>query len=231
MVPRWRSGLERIGPARCRRLSAWVEAVVAVGQSLEAPSWFVGPMVVVAAEEDGVREVGPAAGVPWVEVVGLAPGAGDVAALAAAGAVADEEGLAFGRCVEAAGAAEVEGEAVAAEDDGEDLRGARQPPAWAAVIWSPVRSSPGTRAVPMRSAVARSALSASKSMVTTRVVASPPWIGSRVEVEGLDAIVRLPVRSRTQPPEEPMPPARNGLRRRRSPSPPVGAGANDRVCR
>ena len=67
-----------------------------------------------------------AAGRPGVGVVGVAPGAGDVAAFGAAGGVADQECLALGGAEEPAGAAEVEGHTVAAEDGGDDLRGARQ---------------------------------------------------------------------------------------------------------
>ena len=91
-----------------------MEAVVAVGEALEAPVGFVGAVVVVAAEQDAVVEVGAAGGRPGVEVVGFAPGAGGVAAFGAAGRVADEECLALGGGEEASGAAEVEGEAVAA---------------------------------------------------------------------------------------------------------------------
>jgi len=89
---RGETSAEQRGPAPCRRLSAWVEAVVAVGEAFESPSWFVGLVVVVAAEQDAVGEVGAATGVPGVEVVGLAPGAGDVAALGTTGPVADQQG-------------------------------------------------------------------------------------------------------------------------------------------
>ena len=131
-----------------------------------------------------------AAGVPGVVVVGLAPGAGDVAALGAAGAVADQEGLALGGVVEAAGAAEVEGEAVAAEDDGQDLRGARQAAGLGGgdavageVVWSP-----GTRPAPRRSAVARSARSASRETVTMTRGGVAAVQGEPGGVEGLEEL-------------------------------------------
>lgn len=102
-----------------------MEPDVSAGEALGAVVGVVDPMVVVAAEELAVVEVGAAAGPPRVAaVVGLAPGAGDVAALGAARPVAEQQRLALGGVEQAAGASEVEGEAVAAQDGGHDLRGA-----------------------------------------------------------------------------------------------------------
>src|SRR5690349_21843596 len=81
----------------------------------------------VVAEEDAVGEVGLAAGGPGDPVVGLAPGAGDRAALGAALAIAEQEGLALGSAEEAAGAAEVEHLGGAAEDSRDDPRRAGEP--------------------------------------------------------------------------------------------------------
>ena len=67
-------------------LSASVEPDVAGGESFGAVGLFVDAVVVVAAEEDAVVEVGQPAEQPGVPVVGLAPGPGDVAALGPAGA-------------------------------------------------------------------------------------------------------------------------------------------------
>ena len=64
-------------------LSASMEPEVAVGKPVGAVPGVVDAMVVVAAEQQRVGEVGAAGGRPGHEVVGLGPGAGDVAALSA----------------------------------------------------------------------------------------------------------------------------------------------------
>jgi hypothetical protein len=71
-----------------------VEAEIAVGKATGAVAGVV--EAVVMAEQDPVVEVGGSAGVPGVDVVGVAPGTGGVAAFGAAGLVADEECLALG---------------------------------------------------------------------------------------------------------------------------------------
>ena len=122
-------------------LSAPVEPDAPVSHVLDAPSRFVGAVVVTAAEQDSVVEVGAAAVVPGVEVVGLAPGAGDVAALGAAGAVPHQKGLSLGGGEEAAGPAEVDWKALPAEDDRKDPRGAGKAPSIASgdpVSWEVV---------------------------------------------------------------------------------------------
>jgi hypothetical protein len=58
-----------------------VEADVAIGEAIGSVGRVVDPMVVVAAEQDAVVEVGAPAVLPRMQVVGLAPGGGDVAAL------------------------------------------------------------------------------------------------------------------------------------------------------
>jgi hypothetical protein len=78
-------------------LSAAVEADVAVGQPDGEVAVVVGAVVMVAAEQDGVVDVGLAEPAPGEPVVGLRPGAGDVAALGAAGPVAQEQGSLLGR--------------------------------------------------------------------------------------------------------------------------------------
>ena len=60
----------------------------------------MGSVVVVAAEQGGVVEVGGAAGGPGVGVVGLAPGGGDGAALGLALVVTQPDGFALGGAVE-----------------------------------------------------------------------------------------------------------------------------------
>ena len=76
--------------------------------------------MVVAAEQDGVVEVGGAAVGPVVDVVGVAPARWSVAAGEGAAAVAQHEGASERAGDEAALSADVEDLAGAAEDGGED---------------------------------------------------------------------------------------------------------------
>ena len=62
-------------------LSASVEAEVTVREAIGSVGRVVDPMVVVAAEQDAVVDVRATAVLPRMQVVGLAPGGGDVAAL------------------------------------------------------------------------------------------------------------------------------------------------------
>ena len=82
-----------------------MEAEVSVGEAVGAVARVVGSVVVVAADEDAVVEVGGAAVVPGVEVVGFAPGAGGVASFGTTGLVADQESFALGGGEESSGAA------------------------------------------------------------------------------------------------------------------------------
>ena len=84
-------------------------------------------VVVEVAGEYAVVEVGLPAFCPGFQVVGFAPGGGDGAAFGAAVLVSESHRLALGRRIEAAGAAEVEDLAVAAEDDRDDGGFAGQP--------------------------------------------------------------------------------------------------------
>ena len=68
------------------------EADVAVGEDLVGVAGVVDEVVVVAAQADAVVDVGLATLGPGFEVVGLGPGGGDGAALAAAVLVAQREG-------------------------------------------------------------------------------------------------------------------------------------------
>jgi hypothetical protein len=104
-----------------------VESEVTVGESLVEVAVVVGSVVMVGAEQEAVVQVGVAAGGPGlIGVVGFAPGSGDVAAGGAADPVADGEGLALGGGEQAAGAAQVEGLGVAAEDVRDEAGGARE---------------------------------------------------------------------------------------------------------
>ena len=109
------------------RLGTSVELEVAVGEAVGAVAGVVDPVVMVAAEQDGVGRGRWVRRVPGVEVVGVAPGAGGLTAFGAAGLVADQECLALRGAEEPLRPAEVDREAVAVEDGGEDLRGAREP--------------------------------------------------------------------------------------------------------
>src|SRR5690606_20175887 len=71
-------------------LGTSVEPDVAVGHAFGRPRGVVDPVVVMAAEQDAVRDVGRASAAPGGPVVGLGPGAGDVAACCAAGLVAQQ---------------------------------------------------------------------------------------------------------------------------------------------
>src|SRR5690349_6694608 len=80
-----------------------VESEVAVRESVVAVVAVVGAVVVVAAEQHCVVEVGVAAVLPRFEVVGLGPGGRNGAPLGAAALVADPQGLALGRVEQSLG--------------------------------------------------------------------------------------------------------------------------------
>lgn len=86
----------------------------------------VDAVVVEAADEDAVVEVGVAALCPGVLVVRLAAFGELLAAFGAASPVAQSEGGDLGLAEEAFGASEVEDPALAAEDGGDDASGAGQ---------------------------------------------------------------------------------------------------------
>ena len=128
------SGRGRAGPGRRRRTTsrpAWppvtvglrpsVEADSSVGGVLDEVAVVVDAVVVPGAEQHAVGEVGAASATPGVAgVVGFAPGGRHRAAVGAAGALADGEGLALRGGEESSGAAEVEDLGVPVEDGGED---------------------------------------------------------------------------------------------------------------
>ena len=58
-----------------------MEAEVPAGEAIGPIGRVVDPMVVMPAEEDAVVEVRASAVLPRMQVMGLAPGGGDVAAL------------------------------------------------------------------------------------------------------------------------------------------------------
>src|SRR5690606_35736721 len=93
-----------------------VEPDVSVGHPFGRPGGVVDSVVVMAAQEDTVLDVGRASGAPGGPVVGLGPGAGDVAACGATSLVAQEQGLALGCGVQASCSAEVEDLGGSAED-------------------------------------------------------------------------------------------------------------------
>jgi hypothetical protein len=97
-----------------------VEGDVAVGELVVSVVGVVDALVVMRAEQDSVFDGGGSTAVPGVFVVGVAPGGGDGAALGSAASVADAECFALCCGVESSGASEVEGVALAAEDDGDD---------------------------------------------------------------------------------------------------------------
>src|SRR3954452_3799255 len=101
--------------------------VVAVGGSLECPAAFVGEAVVVVAEPGGVVDAGGALAAAPDDVVELA---GWVVAVGerAAALVADPGGAALGGGELVVGWADVEQFTVAAEDDGDELGVAGEPP-------------------------------------------------------------------------------------------------------
>lgn len=81
--------------ARTSGLSTAVEPQVTVGQPLGAVSGVVKAVVVVAAEQQPVGQVGGALVRPGREVVGLGPGARNVAALRPARLVPQQQRLAL----------------------------------------------------------------------------------------------------------------------------------------
>jgi hypothetical protein len=87
----------------------------------EAPVTFVRLMVVSGAQPGEVGEIGGAAVLPGLEVVGVAPGGGRGAVRPLAGAGAGEHGAALGGGGEPAGPADVEGLAGATEHDGDQV--------------------------------------------------------------------------------------------------------------
>ncbi len=84
--------------------------------------------MVVAAEGDGVAEVGGAALGPGIAVVEFGPGVGPVAAVGGTGGVAGGEGEGLGVGEEPGGVAEVEEVGFPAEDGGEESGLAGHPP-------------------------------------------------------------------------------------------------------
>lgn len=105
-----------------------MEADVARREPLGALLWVVDAAVVAAAEQDAVAQVGGAVATLGVEVVGVTPGAGDVAAFGAADPVSDQQCLALGAGEEALVAAQVEGDRLAVEDGRDDPCSAGQSP-------------------------------------------------------------------------------------------------------
>jgi hypothetical protein len=88
-----------------------------VGEEFGVPVGGVEEVVVAAAEEDEVGELGGAAGLPGLDVVAFAPVVGAVAAGEAAVAVAHHEGVVEGGGDGAGGGAVVQdGGAAVAED-------------------------------------------------------------------------------------------------------------------
>lgn len=87
----WRN-LASVGANSDRTLlSPPVKAHVSVGEAIETEAGVVGAVVVMAAEQLAVVEVGSAAVGPGIAaVMRLAPRTGHVASLGAAGSVADE---------------------------------------------------------------------------------------------------------------------------------------------
>ena len=97
------------------------------GFHLQGPGAGVDVVVVSAADEGEVVEVGGAALGPVPQVVGVAPGCGGGAAGDDAGAVAGDQCAALGRGDGADGVAEVEDLAVAADQGGLDDGVAEEP--------------------------------------------------------------------------------------------------------
>lgn len=78
-------------------------------------------MVVVAAEESTVSEVGATTPVPRDPMVGFSPGTGDVAPFGSTDAVAQQQGSALGWTEESLSASEVEHLTGATEDSGDHV--------------------------------------------------------------------------------------------------------------
>jgi hypothetical protein len=74
-----------------------VEAVVTVGEAIGSVGRIMDPMVVVAAEQDTVVDVGAPAVLPRMQVVGFAPGGGDVATFGTTRRVTHTHRQALGR--------------------------------------------------------------------------------------------------------------------------------------
>ena len=99
----------------------WDEFGSPVGAESDGPFVLVDESVVVSAEGDAVVAVGPAAVAPEHDVVDVAPAAWSITAGEGAAAVAEEDGCACGAGERSPGAAEVDWDTLAVEDDGEDL--------------------------------------------------------------------------------------------------------------
>src|SRR3954469_12930347 len=101
---------------------------VAVGGEGDFPVLSVGLEVVEGAEQGAVGEVGGSAGLPFPAVVAVAVGGWPVAAGGDAAAVPDGDCVELAGAELAGGAAEVEGDGVAAEGGGDDAGVAGEPP-------------------------------------------------------------------------------------------------------
>src|SRR3954451_7863960 len=105
-----------------------MEPVVATGQSADVVPSVVRAVVMPGAEKDPVLDVGgPTLGPGAAGMVRLAPGSRNRASFGTAAPVAHGHRLALSRSEEPAAATEVEHLGLPAEDDRDDLRGAREP--------------------------------------------------------------------------------------------------------
>ena len=99
-----------------------------VGADPDFPRGVVDRAVVVAAQQDEVGQAGASAECPVVDVVGVAHDRWSGAAGEGAVSVAQDQGEPDGGGDQASGAADVERFAAGAEDGGDDLGVAGQPP-------------------------------------------------------------------------------------------------------